>query len=174
MRNLILAGSMLMAVAGSAAAQFGGDRLNVYPTDFSFRFGAFLPFDTQMNDVSGTFFNLGVEYILNRQSTSDTYLALDWFARSLSADRANVFPITINRRSYRGVNLFGDRQAYWFLGIGAFVFDWEGTQTVLGLRGGVGTQITATTFAEFALYLSDRASNGVRATGVALNFGYRF
>jgi hypothetical protein len=176
MRKLILAGALAGALSGVASAQFGVDQLEVHPTDFSFRAGLFLPFDERLQDISGTFVNLGMEYVVSRQWVrgSESYLAVDWFSRSFRGDRGNVIPVSINQRFYQGLNEFGHRRGYYFLGLGAFFIDTESSQAVLGLRGGVGTHLSQSVFVEATAYVSDRTRENVRMTGIALNLGYRF
>lgn len=170
-----LAGGVL-ALSSFANAQYRGGTGDVTPYGFSFRGGLVLPIDSNFRSINTSFFGVGIDYSLGTAlvRNSETFLSLDWFARSLKGDRDSLFPINLNQRFELGSAANGST-AYAFVGIGAVVFNLGTSDTRLGGRVGLGTSFNEHFFGEAALYFSDKMkSSSTKATSAAFFVGYRF
>ncbi len=166
----------VVATSGVAGAQYNQTKLDVKPAGVTFRGGAVLPVDNKLRDVSNLFIGLGAEYMFTHQflSNSETYLSIDWFGKSSSGEKGNLFPVCLNQRFYTGSSRYGTGRSYYFVGAGVTFIDVGNSTDKLGVRGGVGTEIGPSVILEVAGYLSGKDSDGVSGTAVGAYIGYRF
>jgi hypothetical protein len=145
------------------------------PTDIQVRGGIFIPFDTNLRDVSDNFGGLGVDVLFPQEylPNSKTYLSVDWLAKSFSGSHGNIIPVCINQKFY-GKPVDG-HNVYLFVGLGATFFDVYGSDTRLGARAGVGYDLSQNVFLEGTFYWSDKSNNGdVSNIGAGFYIGYRW
>jgi hypothetical protein len=166
---------MLAALGASTAAfaQYGNDLKGQSITNIAVRLGGVFPIDGRLSDAVDGMFGLGLEYTLGSSlfKKGETYLALDWLTESLSNSRVNIYPLTINQRFFYGES---GRRSYGFIGAGAFIIDANRSDTVLGIRGGFGTELGNNIFAEAAVTFADTSKAKIRANTVGVYVGYRF
>ena len=167
----------VMTAGGSALAQTTNP--DYTPVNLSFRIGAAWPLDDNLSNVSDVLFAAGADWRLDRSffPNGETYFSLDWFGRSGSqGTKGNVFPVCINQKWWTGDPGIdtGGRRAYIFAGVGAFFIDVTTSDTVIGVRGGLGVELGPYFFTEVAGYTSDKGNGNVRGTAVAAYLGYRF
>jgi hypothetical protein len=165
----------VLGVSGLAAAQTP----DYTPHNFSFRVGANFPLDDNLRDLGNALFALGADYRIDRPfwPGGETFFSLDWFGKSTTGSKGNVFPLMVNHKWFGGTGIQAPeegRRSYFFAGLGAVFIDVGSSDTVLGARGGIGVELGPSFFAEGTLYLSDKSSTNVRATSVAIWLGYRF
>lgn len=152
------------------------------PSFFNLRVGGLIPFDSGLRDQSTTLVGVGVDYTFSNQwvPNGESFVSVDWLARTKGGGRFNVFPFCINERFYltpkgAGANsmMGAAGQAYAFLGVGGFLFDFNSSTFRFGGRAGLGVMLTNNILAEAAVYLST-AVEGVRANAVGAYIGYKF
>src|SRR6201999_1282616 len=89
---------------------------------------------------------------------SETYLSADWFFRSSSGERGNVFPLALNQRWYsnvRGTKLSNYGRTYFSLGVGAAIIDVRHASATEFLgRGAIGVEFGPHVIAEAVLTIS--------------------
>jgi hypothetical protein len=167
MKKAIFAAMAALGIVGSAAAQG-------YPYNFSVRGGVVFPIDRSYSNISSSFFGLGAEYTLDTSfiKGGETFLSLDYISKTLGRDKGSVLPFAINQRFFLGNQTFGAR-SYYYIGLGGAVVDFNGSDTVLGARFGVGRELNTQFFTEATLFVNDK-SNGLRTTSFGLYLGFRF
>lgn len=176
MKKIFALASSALALTSFAAAQYKGGTGDMTPYGFSFRGGIVLPIDSNFRSMSTSFFGVGVDYALGTSlfRGSETYISVDWFGRTIRGNRDSVFPINLNQRfslnkTEEGMNLYG------FVGLGAVVFNLGNSDTRLGGRVGLGTNLNENAFAEAAFYFSDKVkASSTKVTSLAFFLGYRF
>ncbi|GEM_PF-797803 len=161
----------------AAVAAFGivaGAQAQGYPYNFTVRGGVVFPIDSSYSNVSSTFFGVGIDYTFTSPliKGGETYLSLDYHAKTFGKDKGSVFPIALNQRIFGKANSEGNR-TYAFFGLGATVVDFAGSETVLGARLGVGIELSTSLIGEATLYLADK-KNGVQPNSFGLFLGYKF
>lgn len=174
MRRIITVAAMLAAIGitGVAAAQ-SPTAPDLTPVNVTFRGGVALPLDSRLTDVGNTLLDLGAEYMLPTPwiRGGETFFSLDYFTQGLNG-RGSVIPFMVNQRWYQG-DENQVRRRYFFLGAGVAFIDVNRSNTAIGIRGGIGQELSDHVVAEIAGYLSDRAG-GARANAVTFSLGYRF
>lgn len=172
---MVLTAGLTLAMSAAASAQFGQGQINPTPYNFSFRGGVVLPLDSDLRDVSTTWLSLGVDYTFVRQfiRNSETYLSVDYIAKSGAGQQGTYWPIMVSQRFFLGQEESDNRQ-WVFGGLGVVVFDINKTATVFGGKVGYGREFSRNIFAEGTLYLSDRAEPGLSAFSLGVHLGYRF
>ena len=173
--NLAAIGAAL-TVCGVASAQ---ETRDYTPVNFAFRLGVALPIDDNLSSLGDTLFAVGVDYRIDRPffPNGETFFSIDWFGKSTSGAKGNVFPVNVNHKwftSGTGLPTTDETRAYFFAGVGAVIIDVGTSDTVLGARAGIGVELGTYFFAEGAFYISDKGAGNVRSTAAALYLGYRF
>jgi hypothetical protein len=165
-----------LSICGSAAAQ--GTNRDYTPSNFSFRIGGAFPIDDNLSDLGNSLFAAGIDYRIDRPffPNGETFFSVDWFGRTTSGTKGNVFPVNINHKWFTNpLPTSEDRRSYFFAGVGAVFIDVaSAADTVLGARAGVGLELGPYFFAEGAFYISDKSGGNVRSTAAAVYLGYRF
>ncbi|MCX7799670.1 MAG: hypothetical protein N2109_04935 [Fimbriimonadales bacterium] len=163
-----------LAAFGTAAFAQGG--LDVTPTNLAVRGGGFLPFDDELNDFSEGFAGIGIDIFFPQQylPNSRTYLSIDWLGKSATGSKGNFFPICLNQRFSLGKAEEGQPGSYFFVGVGATVFDFYSTNTQFGARAGIGIDLGPHVFAEGTFFWSDTSTGGIDGTGIGVYLGYRW
>ncbi len=165
----------LSALSVLASAQYTREPMDPTPHNFSFRLGIVFPFESELREVSDRFFGVGADYRFGRQfiKNSETFFSIDYIARATNGDQGHFFPICINQRFWDMKEVAG-RRAYFFVGIGAFVYDIVKTDTVFGARGGFGLELGPAIFAEAVFFMSEDTDTGINGSSAGLFLGYRF
>ncbi|MFY9235195.1 MAG: hypothetical protein WAO58_12140 [Fimbriimonadaceae bacterium] len=162
-----------LAVSGISSGQS-----NYYPINLSFRAGGVFPIDDNLADLGNSLFGLGIDYRIDKPffEGGETFFSLDWFSGTTTGRKGNVFPVMVNQKWYTRQSEDGSEgsRSYFFLGAGAVFIDVAGSDTVIGLRGGVGVELGSAFFTEGTFFISDRARGDVRATAAGVYLGYRF
>lgn len=140
-------------------------------TDLSIRLGGVYPLERTTRNVTKNMIAIGLDFEApsNFVKGGKNYFSFDWYGKSGSGAKGNMFPIMFNVR-------LGDepgKQFYSFLGAGLVFMDVTSAKTVFGVRGGIGTRLNANIFAEAAAVLSGDA-NGAKANSVGVFVGYKF
>lgn len=179
MKKLHIAASIAaLGILGAASAQN-----NNAPSDFALRAGIVFPIDNNLRSASNLWYGVGVDYVFPNQvirlgKDSETYVSVDWFGRSTSGQRGNVFPLALNQRFFTSVKSGGLEKygrTYVTVGAGAAIIDVNGSSATKWLfRGGMGVELSHHLSAEAILTISDKTAANVRANAVGVYFGYRF
>jgi len=137
------------------------------------RVGAFIPLEDDLNDLQEVWLNIGGDieflafHIIPKWST---VVSIDWFSHNFGEDN-NAIPLMINQRIYSGE--LGMRRYIQF-GIGPVFTDFKPSDTVFGVRAGVGMEFTDNLYAEAMFYWTDETKEGINVIGVTLCAGIRF
>ncbi|MCW5940184.1 MAG: hypothetical protein KF884_11745 [Fimbriimonadaceae bacterium] len=168
MRNLLL-------IAAVGAASFGSAQGIEQPVNLAVRLGWVFPINNAMRDVANNYIGVGVDYFTNTTllPNGELTVSADWFGKSGSGAKGNVFPIMLNQRFYAKPRGEDDLRSYVFFGAGIAIVDINQSQTVLAGRVGYGVELGRNLFAEGTLTHSDSA-RGARATAAGIYIGYRF
>ena len=139
----------------------------------SVRLGVAFPIDNTLSNSATTLTNFGVEFQAGSSlsKNGEAYVAVDYLFKTFG-NKGSILPITFNQRFYgKGM---GDRRSYAFAGVGiAFIDTSAASQTALALRGGLGMNLSDSTFVEAAGTFSTKTDAGSFNT-IGLYFGYRF
>jgi hypothetical protein len=172
MKTTVIALSAL-SICGVASAQMGEQGSPVNLSGVSVRLGVAFPIDNTLSSVTKSFTNLGVEFQAGSalSKNGEAYVAIDYMFSSF-AKKGSIIPITFNQRFYgKGV---GARKSYAFAGLGvAFIDAGSASETAAVLRGGLGMNLSETTFVEAAGTFSNKTDAGAVNT-IGIYFGYRF
>jgi len=170
MKALSIASLALLALTGTASAQYASSNTDTSLYNVSLRLGALVPLDNKLDDRVGGLMSVGLDYHLERSlfPGSSSYLSVDWVSDSVRAKK-NLFPIFLNQKFGLGEG----STAYAVVGVGAMIVDLDRSGTRFGLRGGVGTTLGDNYFAEAIATFSD-AVKGVRGNTIGVYVGYRF
>lgn len=173
--NVLLSAGALLVSSGAAIAQ--GSSVDVTPYSFSFKLGGLFAANDGLRDVERIWWAVGADYTFKTQflKNSETFLSVDYNASNASAKKGSFWPVMINQRFFTNEGgIDGTERTYFTLGLGAFVFDITGTETVFGGRIGVGRELGEHIFVEGNFFYSDVIPGGVRATSAGFYLGYRF
>ncbi|MFN3684304.1 MAG: hypothetical protein ACK41F_10290 [Fimbriimonadaceae bacterium] len=164
------------ALAALGTMAFAQNNLDVTPTNLAVRFGGLLPIDDELNDFADGFAGVGIDVYFTQQflANSKTYLSIDWLGKSGTGSKGNFFPICLNQKFFFGTPEEGQPGGYFFVGVGATVFDFYSTNTQFGARAGLGLDLGPNIFAEGTLFWSDTSTGGIDGTGIGLYLGYRW
>ncbi len=161
-----------LSVCTVASAQTS---LNDYaPANVSVRIGGAFPIENSLSTVAKSLIAFGVEYQFPRSlfGSGDTYIAFDWWTKSILSTSDRVAPITINQRFYGG-SRGKNRRTYSFIGMGVAFVDFGGSDNAFCFRGGFGAELGEATFGEFSAVIGDKAG-AVRPNAITFSVGYRF
>ena len=174
MITLVATAATLAVCTGAFAQATGSARTDMTPHYFSFRAGAVFPFDSSLSDVQKTWIGIGADWRLPSSLLKDgeTYVSVDWVGQDTKGTNGNAFPIMLNQKFWGEDS--GSGRAYAFAGVGVVFFDQGPSDNVLGMRGGVGKELSRMVFIEAALTLSEKAKGGQRLNSLAAYIGYRF
>lgn len=162
--------SIFAALAVTAMGMAQSNSL-VNTTGMSLRLGGVYPLERATRNVTKNMMALGFEFESQSQIVKGgmNYISIDWYGKSGSGAKGNMFPVMYNVRM--GDN--GTNQFYTFFGVGVVFMDVTSSKTVLGARGGIGTRLSEHLFAEGAAVMSGSA-NGAKANSVGVFVGYKF
>lgn len=165
MKQLIL----IAAIGASAMAYSQAPLINT--NGLSIRLGGVYPLESNTRAVTKNMIAIGLDFDTptNMVKGGKNYISFDWYGKSGSGAKGNMFPIMYNVR-------FGDepgKQFYTFAGVGIVFMDVTKSKTVFGLRGGIGTKLSQHVFAEAAAVFSGDA-NGAKANSIGAFVGYKF
>lgn len=172
---LVAAVAAAFSINGVAAAQYVPKTMDLTARGVSIRLGVGLPIDSNLRDSGASLTNVGIDWQFGRSLLpgGEGYLSVDWFAKNFRGKKGTVFPVMVNQRVYQGED-YGTR-SYYFFGVGLTNLDFDGgSDSVLGLRAGIGKELGESTFFELGGSLSDKGKSGVRGNLFTLNIGYRF
>lgn len=180
MKKSLVLGLAGVALGTSALASAQGNNFN--NTYVTVRAGFLVPIDTNLKDVSNSFFGVGADLTFSNAYIrgGETFLSLDFLGKTKGGGRFNVFPICLNERFYLNNGGSGpaaqlNNRTYAFIGAGAFLFDMDPTTWRFGGRGGLGVELGHNLKAEAAVYLSAGTSGtNIHANMVGLYLGYNF
>mgnify|MGYP005836293567 CR=1 FL=1 len=174
MKRFLIGAAALAGMSLSALAPAQVDRItDATPYNFSFRGGWVLPIDDKLSDFADSLIGIGVDYIPPTQFLrgSETFFSIDYIFKSTSGKKGSIFPIHVNQRFYSDpATKMG---SYWLVGVGAHVFDIEGTKTGFGGRVGLGVRMSDQLFLESSAFFSEEVKN-VRNVSIGVHVGYRF
>lgn len=174
MKKLLITAFAAVSLGAStmAFAQYTSTIGNVAVSDLSIRGGFVYGLNTALRDQSTSFLGIGADYRLSRLvPNAQTYVSFDWITKATTGSSANIFPVCLNERFALSNSAYG--QTYAFVGAGVFFNQIGGSNTVLGIRGGVGVDLGPHIFAELTGTLS-QVSNSIQTNTVGLYLGYRF
>lgn len=157
-------------VCGIASAQSSIEA----PSNISVRIGAAIPIEKSLGDVASNFLAFGLEYQFSSSvfGGGETYIAVDYWTRTLSDTDNRITPITLNQRWYGGTRS-GGRRTYTFIGAGIAYTNFGNSDSAFCFRGGFGVELGTNTFGEFAALVGDKAG-AVRPNAITFSLGYRF
>lgn len=167
MKRLFWAAGAL-TLAASAMAQ-STPSLN----GFGVRLGGYYPFENEVRRVTGTMFNVGIDFRLADQGRREFMLSGEWLGRSINGGKGNILTVFVNGRQYTGTLDLDRTRSYFLLGLGMVNADITSSTFQVGLRGGYGFQAPNGIFSEAVVMLTNSKA-GVSSSGVGLNVGYRF
>jgi hypothetical protein len=150
------------------------------PAYFTLRGGVDFSIDSELSDVSSILLGLGVDFTFSNNifKNAETYLSIDWLARTHGNERFNLFPIALNERFYLSPNSTGKYgagigTAYVFVGLGGTVYDFADSNFRFSGRLGIGTVFANQWIAEATLFLAE-PDYGLHADAIGLYVGYKF
>lgn len=174
--NKVFMAAAVAAVFGFSAmahAQYNDTLGDVTPTNLSVRVGGQFGLDTTMRNISNFWFGAGADINLpNYIPGTKMYVSLDWLTHTTNGGHGNVFPVCLDFRVPLDKQVKG-YHTYAFAGVGAFFDDIYSSETVLGVRGGIGADLGPNIFAEATLYLS-AGDHSYHTNAVGVYLGYRF
>ena len=115
-----------IAISGLASAQYNPSPVEVHASGLTIRGGVVIPADNNLRDFSKTLLGVGGEYSFTHEFVqgAETYLSIDWFGKTASGGKGNIFPVCINERFYTGKSRYGKGgRAYFFVGVGTTFID---------------------------------------------------
>lgn len=174
MKKLLIAAFAVASMGAStmAFAQYTSSIGSVHVSDLSVRGGFVYALNTALRDQSTTLLGLGADYRLAPiLPKSSTYVSFDWITKATTGGSANIFPLCLNERFPLSSNKYGS--TYFFVGAGVFFNQVGGSTTVLGVRGGLGIDLSSRIFLEATGTLS-QVSHGIETNTAGLYVGYRF
>jgi hypothetical protein len=174
MRRITTIAATIAAIGiTSVAAAQSPTSPELTPVNITIRGGIVLPLDSKLTDVGNTLLDLGAEYTLPTPliKGGETFFSVDYWTKGLGG-HGSVIPLMINQRWFQGTDS-QIRRRYFFVGAGVAFVDVTRSNTAIGVRGGIGQELSDHVVAEIAGYLSDRAG-GARANAVTFSLGYRF
>ncbi len=162
----------VFALGTVANAQYASSLSDTSLSDISLRVGASLPIDSKLNDRFNTFAGIGIDYHLKTSlvSGSASFLSADWTTGD-SKFKSNAIALMINQRWALGG--MQNKATYGYLGLGAVIVDAGVSKTVVGIRGGVGIEMSKNVFGELTAVFSDKVGNA-RYNVLGAYIGYRF
>ncbi len=150
------------------------------PAYFTLRGGVDFSIDSQLSHASSVLLGLGVDYTFSNNifKNAETYISIDWLARTHGNERFNLFPIALNERFYFSPNQTGKYgptvgTAYAFIGLGGTLYDFADSNFRFSGRLGIGTEFATRWIAEATLILAE-PDYGVHADAIGLYVGYKF
>ena len=165
----------LTMVAGAAIAQDSHGHFDPTPYNFSFRLGIVWPSTDPLRAMENNWLSVGADYTFTKQffHNSETYLSVDYIAKSGSGAQGTYWPILVNQKFYTG-NRGEEARTYLTAGIGIVIFDVIKSDTVVGGKFGAGVEFSKQLFVEGNYFLSDASQGNVRAQSFGVYIGYRF
>lgn len=145
------------------------------PSNVAFRLGYVYPVDSTLRDLANSYIGVGLDFFPSGRPLlkgGETVISFDWFGKSGSGAKGNVFPILINNRVYQQGAEKGGR-SYFQYGAGIALIDVTSSKTVLAARAGYGKELGERLFGELNFTYTD-AANGARGTALGFYVGYRF
>jgi hypothetical protein len=168
----------LCVAAALAASSLSMAQLET-PTNLGVRLGFAYPIDASTRDMIPNFLGAGLDIYLTKSllpgKNTESSLSLDWFGKSGSGTKGNMFPLLVNQRWYFGdmSAVAGDGRNYYFGGLGVAIMDITTTKTVFAARVGLGREFNANIFGEATLYYTEPAEK-LRGSSLGFHIGYRF
>lgn len=166
----------------SAATTVGQGEATPNPTPayFTLRGGVDFSIDSELSDVSSILLGLGVDFTFSNNifKNAETYLSVDWLARTHGNERFNLFPLALNERFYLSPNQTGKYgasvgTAYAFIGLGGTIYDFSNSNFRFSGRLGIGTQFADRWIAEATIFLAE-PDYGLHADAIGVYVGYKF
>lgn len=160
----------ILSLAATGMAQLN----DATPNNVAFRLGGVYVLDDGTRNVTKTMIGVGLDYFLpiSVLRSQEAFVSIDWFGKSASGAKGNIFPIMFNLRYYPSQADEGGR-SYFHFGVGGVVLDVTNTKTTLGGRAGFGYEFTRNVFSELNWVFSDKVS-GAKADSLSVYVGYRF
>lgn len=173
MRNTLLVAALL-AVAGSASAQYTAGKIDTNVSNANIRLGWVIPVDSSMRDIGTNFAGVGIDVLLPRSffSGAQMYVSADYIQR-WNRGEDSLIPIALNAKFWDKNGIEGER-TYGFVGAGVAFTNLGRSSAVALIRGGFGRELNRQLFVEAALTLTDKNKGGVRSHNVGLYLGYKF
>jgi hypothetical protein len=163
---------MLAAVCGlSVVGQ--AQSTSIDTTGLRVRLGGVYVTEKATRRVTGNMIAVGLDYTIRTTARNETYLSADWYGKSGSGAKGNMFPILINQKFFTNEREDSGGRSYLTVGLGVVNIDVTSAKTVLGYRVGAGKEFGKNLFGELA-FLGSTEANGSRANSFGAFIGYRF
>lgn len=162
---LVLSG---LAIAALASAQLDNGSAKL-------RVGAVYPFENSTRKTTGNMIGVGIDYTLAKSllPKGETFLNFDWFGKSGSGAKGNIFPFMINQKWFTDEKRPAGNRPYIFLGAGFANVDVTKAKIVYAGRAGIGAELNEKVSFDVILTVSDKAGLA-RANSIGVYFGYKF
>ena len=147
---------------------------DLIPTNLNVRLGFVYPTERATRNYTGQMGGIGVDFntTISLWKGAQGFFSIDFMTGAVSGDKGYFLPIMYNARIMLGQTPTGT-STYFFVGAGAVNMDVGVSKTVFGARGGIGANLSETTFLEATYMWSD--DNGyVRASNLGIYYGFRF
>lgn len=164
--------ALAASVIGGAFAQ---ESEGINPNGFGIRLGAFFPADSALRDDNAILLDFGLEFEFTRPLLrgGETFLSMDLITKDFSENRGRIWALTLGHRVFQGVGDLDRGRTYLFGGLGIGWINRNGSEQGFYVKGGVGMELSGTTFAEAAVTLAGDFDNA-NPSGVSVSYGWRW
>lgn len=160
----------LAAVAGASIAQSTA----ITADGLTLRLGAVYPLERATRKVTANMIGVGLDFPVRSLVTkADAYVSVDWYGKSASGAKGNMFPVMYNHRFYMNPLETEGKRSFFNVGLGIVQIDVTKAKTAFGARLGLGKEFSQNLSVEGVLLWSTDA-NGAKANSLAAFIGYRF
>ena len=167
--------TIIFAAILALGAQSFAQQNPLMPVNMNIRGGFVYPLEDATRNFTGNMFGIGLDFNTNVSLVKGGmgYLSLDYAAKSIGGNKNTFVSVMYNQRFPLGYNKTTETSTYYFAGVGISFIDVTTSKSVLGVRGGVGADLSTNIFAEMTLTFSGNA-NGAKANTVGVFVGYKF
>lgn len=163
----------IAAIAGVAVAQ-NSTLSSIDGSGLRLRVGAVYPWESATRKVTKNMVAVGVDFpIMNLLKKGESYVSVDWYGKSASGAKGNMFPVMVNQRLYLNDKEAAGSRTYVAIGVGIVHMDVTKAKTAYGARFALGKELSDNLSFEAAMVGSTEAS-GTRANSIGVFLGYRF
>lgn len=160
----------LAAVAGASLAQSTA----ITADGLTLRLGGVYPLERATRKITANMIGVGLDFPVRSLVTkADAYVSVDWYGKSASGAKGNMFPVMYNHRLYMNPSEAVGNRSFFNVGVGFVQIDVTKAKTTYGARFGLGKELGQNLSVEGVLLWSSDA-NGAKANSLAAFLGYRF
>ncbi len=169
-RTLVLLATAAMASLSFAQPTVGG----IDATGLRLRLGAVYPLEGATRKITGNMLAIGLDFpVRSLAKTGEAYLSADWYGKSGSGAKGNIFPVLYNQRINVDKDPEATQRTYIMVGAGIAHIDVKKAKTAYAMRFALGKELSDTVFAEGGL-LWTTDGGGVKGNAFGFFLGYRF